>query len=145
MPSGIAHRRIACLFLIVALSLTAKYYEALVGAFGPDPVFEFALLFCLSFWIGTTLLSPDLDLSDSDPTRGWGVVQVIWRPYARVFRHRGLSHTPFVGTLTRIAYLACVVYVISALLQSFMGWQWRISVFDPRDGLEKSPSEAPDA
>jgi uncharacterized metal-binding protein len=130
LPSGVAHRRIAFLVLIAVLSLTAKYYDSLVRVFGPDPVFEFALLFCLSFLVGTTLLSPDLDLSDSDPTRSWGVVQVIWRPYARVFRHRGMSHMPLVGTFTRIGYLGCVTYVISALVQSFMGWHWRISVFD---------------
>ena len=41
---------------------------------------------------------------------------MIWWPYARVFRHRGVSHMPLVGTFTRIAYLGCVAYAIIGAL-----------------------------
>ncbi len=130
VPSGLAHRRISRLVLLLVVGTTAYYYKPLVEAFGPDPVFEFALLFGLSFLIGTYLLSPDLDLEDSDPAKSWGIVQVIWRPYARVFKHRGISHTPLIGTLTRVVYLAGIGYVAGAVLQSLMGWGWEISIYD---------------
>jgi uncharacterized metal-binding protein len=130
VPSGLAHRRIAGLVLAIALLLATYFRGALVSWFGPDPTFEFMLLFSLSFLCGTILLSPDLDLADSDPARSWGFVQVIWRPYSRLFRHRGLSHTPVIGTLTRIVYLGCAIYIISAVTASLIGLDLQISVYD---------------
>ena len=35
----------------------------------------------------------------------------LWYPYARMFRHRGVSHWPVVGTLTRAAYLGVLLTV----------------------------------
>jgi uncharacterized metal-binding protein len=130
VPSGLAHRRIAGLALVVTLTLTTYFYEALVSWLGPDPTFEFVLLFSLSFLYGATLLSPDLDLADSDPVRSWGIIQIIWRPYSRVFRHRGLSHAPVIGTLTRIVYLGGVIYILGAVTQSLIGLDLQISVYD---------------
>jgi uncharacterized metal-binding protein len=115
---------------VVTLTLTAYFYEALVSWLGLDPTFEFVLLFSLSFLCGATLLSPDLDLADSDAARSWGIIQIIWRPYSRVSRHRGLSHTPVIGTLTRIVYLGGVIYVLGAVTQSLIGLDLQISVYD---------------
>ena len=130
MPPGVAHRRIAGLILILVLAVTVYVYDDLVDVIGTDSVFEYTFLFVLSFLVGTYLLSPDLDLVGSDPARSWGIAQVIWRPYASLFRHRGISHTPVLGTLTRLIYLMVLLCVVGALIQSLMGWHRPISVYD---------------
>ena len=61
-----------------------------------------------SFVAATLFLSPDLDLKHSSPTRNWGLLRFLWRPYQAVFKHRGLSHNIFLSSFTRIGYLICV-------------------------------------
>jgi len=66
------------------------------------------------------LLDPDLDVD------GWGGpalrLKRLWKPlgwmwrglwygYALAFRHRGTSHRPVVGTLTRLLYLSPLLLV----------------------------------
>ena len=36
---------------------------------------------------------------------------IIWEPYALLLTHRGISHWPIIGTLTRIWYLSLVCYI----------------------------------
>lgn len=86
-----------------------------------------ALLFCdwrhaLTVALGCAVLgvviSPDLDLPGlTEAETVWkrlpfpfgqlmsGVWYTLWLPYATVCRHRGISHWPLIGTLTRIGYL----------------------------------------
>ena len=115
---------------MLVLYLTVTYYTDLVDWFGPDPVFEYLLLFSVSFFAGTVLLSPDLDLPDSDPAKSWGILRVIWRPYARVFKHRGLSHAPVLGTLTRVMYLCGVLYIAATVARSLVGFELPVSAYD---------------
>ena len=61
-----------------------------------------------SFAIATVFLSPDLDLKHSSPTRNWGLLRFLWRPYQAIFKHRGLSHNIFFSSATRIGYLICI-------------------------------------
>jgi uncharacterized metal-binding protein len=61
-----------------------------------------------SFALATLFLSPDLDLKHSSPTRNWGLLRFLWRPYQAIFKHRGLSHNIFFSSATRIGYLICV-------------------------------------
>lgn len=68
----------------------------------PAWVFGPIFLGCL---VGTIWLSPDLDLHHSRPTKRWGWFKPIWKRYAKRSKHRGISHTPVVGTLTRVLYL----------------------------------------
>jgi uncharacterized metal-binding protein len=76
--------------------------------------------------IGSVVISPDLDLvslTHSEyvvldiPVLGWVLGPLFiayWLPYAMLFgrghhrllKHRGLSHWPVLGTLTRVAWLA---------------------------------------
>lgn len=132
MPSGVTHLRIAWLALIGIVVATAYGYDHLVAWFGRDSLFEYLLLFAISFLAGTCLLSPDLDVTGSDPARSWGVAGAIWRPYARLFRHRGVSHLPVIGTLTRVLYLGAVAYVVAATVESLMGWTWPLALSDAR-------------
>lgn len=130
MPSGLAHRRISALVLVLVLYLTVTFYDSLLIWLGPDPTFEYLLLFCLAFFFGTVLLSPDLDLVDSDPAKSWGIARIIWRPYARLFKHRGVSHMPVVGTLTRIVYLCLILCVLATVGESLLGLTLPISMHD---------------
>jgi uncharacterized metal-binding protein len=71
----------------------------------------------LSYLGATFLLSPDLDLNHSIPTRNWGILKFIWMGYPRIFRHRGKSHSLFFSSLTKIVYL---IVVGIALIASFL-------------------------
>ena len=59
------------------------------------------------FTYSTLFMSPDLDLCYSiNPWSLRGILCFPFRTYARVFSHRGISHSIFLGTLTRIIWLA---------------------------------------
>ncbi len=45
----------------------------------------------------------------------------MWRPYAALFRHRGISHSPFWGPLTRLLYLGTLGGVGWAILHGVVG------------------------
>ena len=64
-----------------------------------------ALVFSATYLFSALLLSPDLDSARSDPYNRWGYLRVCWTPYAKLFRHHGLSHNPLVGPLSRLLYL----------------------------------------
>lgn len=70
-----------------------------------------ALAFSLAYFAGTFLLSPDLDLAESNVAskRAWGPLGFLWVPYGYLMRHRGLSHSWLVGPLTRLAYLGLLL------------------------------------
>lgn len=111
MPSGRAHE---------AINLSLLGGGALIYlAYGGSPEEPKALTFALAYLAGTFLLSPDLDLSEKGvrAQRRWGVLGVLWRPYGWLFRHRGLSHTWFLGPLTRLGYLTALVLLGSSLAQ----------------------------
>ena len=68
-----------------------------------------------AFLLGGLWLSPDLDTC-SRPSRRWGPLALLWWPYRRVVRHRGwLSHTPLLGTLTRLLYLGALALMALAI------------------------------
>lgn len=39
---------------------------------------------------------------------------VLWEPYALMLTHRGVSHWPIIGTLTRFGYLFGIIYLIDS-------------------------------
>lgn len=58
-------------------------------------------------------LSPDLDLPHCNARKRWGVLQFIWTPYDRFFKHRSFaSHFPIIGTGLRLIYLLVVPVVL---------------------------------
>ena len=64
-----------------------------------------ALLGALAFLIGGLWLSPDLD-TRSRPSQRWRWLSGLWWPYRRLVRHRGwLSHTPLLGSASRLLLL----------------------------------------
>lgn len=66
------------------------------------------VFFAGAYVMASLFLSPDLDLARSDASRRWRRARFLWRPYAALFRHRGISHSPIFGPLTRVLYLAVV-------------------------------------
>jgi len=111
MPSGRVHLRIET----AALAVWAAFAFVLLrrGLVGSGTVGAFLVGYVVSM----LLLSPDLDLRRSRPTRRWGVASVLWLPYSAFFRHRRLSHHLVLGPLTRIAYLLLLTALVLGLLR----------------------------
>ena len=130
MPSGKTHIRIDIFFLILMGAVAVYFRDDLVQRFGRDRLVEYGAVFAVSYLFGTFLLSPDLDLKDNVSAKNWGLLRLFWRPYAALFRHRGLSHTPVVGSLTRILYMAVVIYVVVAAANALFDMKIRMSFHD---------------
>ncbi len=70
---------------------------------------DFYLPFVGGYLVGTFLLSPDLDLPHSKPSKRWKKLRFIWKPYQALSRHRGTSHVPILGTFLRLTYLLLMI------------------------------------
>lgn len=64
--------------------------------------------------IGGWFLSPDLDLRQSRPSKRWLFLSPLWEPYRKLSGHRGFSHVPLIGTVSRFLYLALLLAVVLA-------------------------------
>ena len=81
--------------------------------------FDEVLVLGAGFAFGSLFLSPDLDLNrGSRAQKRWGIFRVFWLPYAWLFAHRGVSHMPVLGTVTRIVYFGLVAWGTAVLLGS---------------------------
>ena len=116
--------------LVAGLGLSAYFWEPLSGYFVRDELVEYGTVFVLAYLFGTFLLSPDMDLAQSDPMSNWGLFRFLWRPYAHLFKHRGISHMPVVGTLTRVLYLLVMLYMVLAVANGLFNLGWKLSVQD---------------
>ncbi len=80
--------------------------------------------FISGYLIGTFLITPDNDIYHSRPNRRWKFLRFLWYPYTKIFSHRGISHLPVIGSITKIVYLLLVLSVFVAftglLLQLFL-------------------------
>ena len=108
------------LLIALPLFLAIGYYYLHLGRIS-------LIAFGTIFSYGTLFLSPDLDLAYLiKPTSIRGLLSLPFRPYSRFFRHRGLSHVPFVGTLTRVVWLSLIILGVFYLLnmghQSFLSF-----------------------
>ena len=74
--------------------------------------------------LSSAALTPDLDMG-----RSVGVIALApsfvkkawvtaWSPYARLFKHRGISHKVGLGTLTRLMYLSPLLFFTG------INWWW---------------------
>ena len=132
MPSGKTHIRIDVFFLVLIGGGGLYFWGDLVRRFGHDRLIEHCAVFIVSYLFGTFLLSPDLDLKDNASAKNWGLFRLFWRPYAALFKHRGISHAPIVGTLTRILYMVAVIYVVVAAMNTLLDMKIRMSLHDLR-------------
>ncbi len=82
---------------------------------------EMRLTFAGAFLLATFWLSPDLDLHHSSPSRNWLIFRKLWWPYSKIFRHRGWSHFPVLGSLTRLSYLCTLLVGLMLCKDVFAG------------------------
>lgn len=109
MPSYRTHVSIN-LFLGLPLSLAALKYTVQSA---PSEILSFAA----AFIYGTFFLHPDLDLTRKVRLFSLkGLFTLPFRPYSYLFRHRGISHAPIIGTLTRILWLCLFFWILFAFL-----------------------------
>ena len=109
---------------------------------------EFYLPFTLGYLVGTFLLSPDIDMKGSKPSKRWKILRFIWHPYQSRAKHRGVSHIPILGTFVRLVYLNLVVFfayliLVYALKSYFPEYQDYVERFNPLIYLQQfAKSEA---
>ncbi|MGB0356617.1 MAG: DUF2227 family putative metal-binding protein [Cytophagales bacterium] len=87
------------LFVGLPLCLLVMYY-------GFAPTREMMIFFAGSFAYCTLFMSPDLDLAYH--IKPWSIRGILAFPfllYAKKFRHRGISHSIFLGSISRIIWL----------------------------------------
>ena len=72
--------------------------------------------FFFGYMIGTFFLSPDNDIFHSKPNKRWKKLQFIWKPYTKLFSHRGISHFPFLGLATKLVYISLLIFVLFSLI-----------------------------
>lgn len=94
MANGKAHDRFN-LYIGAFLSF-ALYFEIFI----PCPT-KGLLGFVIGWFVATFIFSPDTDLRPKDRTL---FLKYLLFPYALLFKHRGISHSFFWGTLSRLLY-----------------------------------------
>jgi uncharacterized metal-binding protein len=132
MPSGRTHDAIN---LVSFGAIAAGYAYARSQGLTTDshPLFttQAFTLFSICFLAGTFLVTPDLDLAEGNvqAKRNWGLLGLLWVPYGKMFKHRGLSHSWFLGPLTRLVYMVVVALALlnlAQLLAPYFGYAFSI-------------------
>jgi uncharacterized metal-binding protein len=109
MPNYRTHS-VTNLFLILPLAYTGAAYFF-------KPTQEEAATFIGCFTYATLFMSPDVDLAYQNKLFSLkGVLTLPFRLYALIFSHRGLSHMPIIGTLTRLIYLAAISIIVYGMV-----------------------------
>jgi len=81
------------------------------------PSYELILTFGVCFIYATLYMNPDLDLANKIKLFSIrGILTLPFRFYSLIFSHRGISHTFFLGTVTRVTWLGGFFYGILFLL-----------------------------
>ena len=131
MPSGRTHETINLIFFG---GLAAGYaYARAQGLTGEvsELIQPTVTLFSASYLVGTFLVTPDLDLAENSvrSKSNWGLLGLLWVPYGALFSHRGLSHTWFLGPLTRLLYMVVVALALSwvaTVLSPYFGYTFSL-------------------
>lgn len=88
------------LFLALPVLLAAAHYLW-------HPPLLYLSVFSGTFIYSTLFMSPDVDLAHQIKLFSLrGLLTLPFRVYSMIFRHRGISHSFFFGSLTRIFWLA---------------------------------------
>jgi uncharacterized metal-binding protein len=122
VPSGKTHVAVETILLPAFIA----GYEWLLK----PPTVELGI-FAGTYLFSSFFLSPDLDLRHNSARRRWGPLGFIWTPYTIVFKHRGMSHSVILGTMTRLIYLAALSGFVSLALV-YAGMNLPQVTFQPR-------------
>ena len=98
MPSGKTHKKINLSFFFIVTLI-----QIYVGNFILKLFINFGFLY------GTFFQTPDLDQEGTESDKAWGVLEPFWDLYARLFTHRKISHNIWLGTLSRLFYIFCIL------------------------------------
>jgi uncharacterized metal-binding protein len=69
-------------------------------------------IFCIGYFIGSVILTPDLD-TKSEASNRCGILSL---PYRAMFKHRGMSHNVIFGVTTRILYFLIIIAIFFGIL-----------------------------
>ena len=70
------------------------------------------IAYSASFVYGTLYMGPDADVADKIKLLSLrGIMSLPFRPYSKLFAHRGISHWLIIGTATRIIWLASLLII----------------------------------
>ena len=115
----------------ITASVTVLASPALTRLVGYD-----AVMGLIAGAIVGILVTPDIDhhviTYEENRIKRWcnlcGKIWIIyWLPYSKAFKHRGISHAPIVGTMTRALYFPLPVIVagwfgIASVVGLLAGW-----------------------
>ncbi len=70
-------------------------------------------IFSIAFIYTTLFMNPDMDVAHKIKRSSLrGVLSLPFIGYAKVFKHRGISHTLILGSITRVLWLCTVAFFI---------------------------------
>lgn len=113
MPNYKTHVKINCLIFLPGWCLLLYFlFESSWGSLATISA---------SFTYATFFMNPDLDLQHSFKLSSLrGLLSLPFLGYSRVFKHRGISHHPILGTLTRILWITGFTIVILGFYKPFL-------------------------
>jgi len=133
MPSGRVHARIDLFALILIAGCILYFRTDLAKLVDGDKLWAYVAAFVGAYLFGTFFMSPDMDLDRCRPSSNWGILRFLWHPYARIFKHRGLSHVPIFGTLTRVLYLLMVAGIVVLIVRFAFGLRVSLPALERTD------------
>ncbi|HRW58827.1 MAG TPA: DUF2227 family putative metal-binding protein [Chlamydiales bacterium] len=118
MPSYRKHKQINLFLLPLFLSLAG----------GMKIPLSFLGLFSLAYLYSTFYMNPDMDVCNQIKLFSFrGLMTFPFRFYALFTKHRGLSHSFFLGTILRCLYLIGFIILILSLSQYIQIHSWNFS------------------
>jgi uncharacterized metal-binding protein len=113
MPNYQTHIKINCVFFL-PLWCGALYFVFNV-------CFTSLCVIASAFTYATFFMNPDMDLRHSYKLSSLrGLLSLPFFGYSRVFKHRGISHHPILGTLTRIVWMTGFVVLMMGFYKPFL-------------------------
>lgn len=99
---------------IVAIFLLA------VAAYYSAPVLS-VLKLLWGIFLGTHIITSDLDCFKSVVFQRWGIFNFIWKPFAKA-GHREILHNNFWGPFILISFTYCLCWIAGYTLEYFTGF-----------------------
>ncbi len=113
MPQYKTHTKFN-LFLALPMLLTGLFFFI-------HPQREYAVTFAGTFIYSTLFMNPDMDLAYQIKVGSLrGILSLPFRLYSRIFKHRGLSHSLFFGSLTRVLWLSAIALFVFYLTDQIL-------------------------